>query len=477
MKFIEQKLQSEVNRFISTRWQTDIIPQLQDYIRIPNKSPAYDSDWKANGHMNRAMDLIMKWCSRQPIANMELSLLEEEGRTPLLFIDIPGQNSQTVLLYGHMDKQPEMRGWDEGLGPWQPVLKDGKLYGRGGADDGYAVFSALTAIAALQQQKIAHARCVIIIEASEESGSPDLPFYLQKLANKINSPNFIVCLDSGCGNYQQLWSTTSLRGMISGTLRINVLRKGLHSGVGSGVVPSTFRILQLLLDRIEDRMTGHMRLDELHVQIPQQYLDQAKITAQILGDNLKKDYPFIGQTQAVSDDLSELILNRTWRPALSVIGLDGLPALAQAGNVTVPSLAVKLSIRIPPGCDPDQAQQKLTAILEQDPPYSSQVSYTPEHQAWGWQAPLLADWLAKANDDASRLFFGKAAAYIGEGGSIPFMAMLGKMFPQAQFLITGVLGPDSSAHGPNEFLHIDMAQKLTGCIATVLASHYICQTT
>lgn len=473
MKSIEQKLQSEVNMFISTRWQTDIIPQLQDYIRIPNKSPAYDSDWKANGHMNRAMDLIMKWCSRQPIANMELSLLEEEGRTPLLFIDIPGQNSQTVLLYGHMDKQPEMRGWDEGLGPWQPILKDGKLYGRGGADDGYAVFSALTAIAALQQQKITHARCVIIIEASEESGSPDLPFYLQKLANKIKSPNFIVCLDSGCGNYQQLWSTTSLRGMISGTLRINVLRKGLHSGVGSGVVPSTFRILQLLLDRIEDRMTGHMRLDELHAQIPQQYLDQAKITAQILGDNLKKDYPFIGQTQAVSDDLSELILNRTWRPALSVIGLDGLPALAQAGNVTVPSLAVKLSIRIPPGCDPDQAQQKLTSILAQDPPYSSQVSYTPEHQAWGWQAPLLADWLAKANDDASRLFFGKEAAYIGEGGSIPFMAMLGKMFPQAQFLITGVLGPDSSAHGPNEFLHIDMAQKLTGCIAAVLAAHFI----
>ncbi len=475
MKSIEQKLQSEVNMFISTRWQTDIIPQLQDYIRIPNKSPAYDSDWKANGYMNRAMDLIMKWCARQPIANMELSLLEEEGRTPLLFIDIPGENSQTVLLYGHMDKQPEMRGWDEGLGPWQPILKDGKLYGRGGADDGYAVFSALTAIAALQQQKIAHARCVIIIEASEESGSPDLPFYLQKLANKIKSPNFIVCLDSGCGNYQQLWSTTSLRGMISGTLRVNVLRKGLHSGVGSGVVPSTFRILQLLLDRIEDRMTGHMRLDELHVQIPQQYLDQAKITAQILGDNLKKDYPFIGQTQAVSDDLSELILNRTWRPALSVIGMDGLPALAQAGNVTVPSLAVKLSIRIPPGCDPDQAQQKLTAILEQDPPYSSQVSYTPEHQAWGWQAPLLADWLAKANDDASRLFFGKAAAYIGEGGSIPFMAMLGKMFPQAQFLITGVLGPDSSAHGPNEFLHIEMAEKLTGCIAAILAAHFINQ--
>lgn len=456
---------------ICTAWQQDILPRLSEYIKIPNKSPAFDPDWKANGHMHKAMELILNWCTKQPIAHMNITVLEEEHRTPLLFIEILGQLDETVLLYGHMDKQPEMRGWQADLGPWQPVQRDGKLYGRGGADDGYAVFTALTAIAALQRHKIPHGRCVILIEASEESGSPDLPFYLERLQDQIKQPNFIICLDSGCGNYEQLWATTSLRGMVSGVLRIEVLTKGMHSGVGSGVVPSAFRILELLLDRVEDRQTGDILLEELRVNIPDQYLQQAKVTANILGDSLQHDYPFAHPTQAVSKDDAELILNRTWRPALSVIGMEGLPSLTQAGNVTIPNLTVKLSVRIPPGCDPNRALTALGRALEENPPYSAKVSFVGGDHAPGWRAPLLADWLAKANDQASQTFFGKPAAYLGEGGTIPFMGMLGKMFPDAQFLITGVLGPDSSAHGPNEFLHIDMAQKLTCCITSVLAAH------
>lgn len=466
-----ETLSSTILEEIVNAWQRDIIPRLSDYIKIPNKSPAFDPDWKANGYMYKAMDLIVKWCTKQSIAKMSIAVLEEEGHTPLLFIEIPGQTEATVLLYGHMDKQPEMRGWHHDLGPWQPVLRDGKLYGRGGADDGYSVFAAISAIATLQRHKIPHGRCVIMIEASEESGSPDLPFYLEKLQAQIQKPSLIVCLDSGCGNYEQLWATTSLRGMISGILRIEVLTKGMHSGVGSGVVPSAFRILELLLDRIEDRQTGHVLLPELNVAIPEQYQQQAQLTAQILGDNFQRDYPFAHPTQPVSKNDAELILNRTWRPALSVIGIEGLPHLAQAGNVTVPNLAVKLSMRIPPGCHSEKALQKMGQILEQNPPYSAKVSFQGMDHADGWQAPLLADWLAQANEDASQCFFKKPAAYLGEGGTIPFMGMLGKMFPDAQFLITGVLGPDSSAHGPNEFLHLDMAQKLTGCVASVLAAH------
>lgn len=452
-------------------WQQEIIPYLCEYIKIPNKSPAFDPNWKANGHMHKAMDLIINWCTKQPIRNMQLTVLEEENRTPLLFIEIAGQIEETVLMYGHMDKQPEMRGWHSGLGPWEPVLQDGKLYGRGGADDGYAIFSALTAIAALQRHKIPHGRCVILIEASEESGSIDLPFYLEKLQKQINQPNFIICLDSGCGNYEQLWGTTSLRGMISGTVRIDVLTKGMHSGIGSGVVPSAFRILELLLDRIEDRQTGDILLEELRVNIPQQYQDQAKLTAKILGDSLLLSYPFAHPTEPVSRDDAALILNRTWRPALSIIAIEGFPAVANAGNVTIPNLTAKISIRIPPGCDPTRALAALAQALEHNPPYAAKVAFIGGEEAAGWQTPLLAEWLIKANDEASQLFFGKPAAYFGEGGTIPFMGMLGKMFPQAQFLITGVLGPDSSAHGPNEFLHLDMAQKLTGCITFVLAAH------
>ncbi|MBS0349830.1 MAG: M20 family metallopeptidase [Proteobacteria bacterium] len=467
----ENNLFEQISSEIAYTWKHDIIPRLSEYIKIPNKSPYFDRDWKANGHMDKAMDLIVKWCTKQPIAKMSITVLEEENRTPLLFIEIEGQIDETILLYGHMDKQPEMRGWHSDLGPWNPVLKEGRLYGRGSADDGYSVFTALTAIAALQRHHIPHARCVVLIEASEESGSPDLPFYLQKLQNDLDQPSLIICLDSGCGNYEQLWSTTSLRGLISGTLRIEVLTKGMHSGVGSGVVPSAFRILELLLDRIEDRRTGEVLLDELKVKIPAQYQQQAKVTAEILGEQLQKDYPFAHPTQPVSLDDAELIINRTWRPALSIIGLEGLPNLAQAGNVTIPNLGVEVSIRIPPGCDPEKASAVLKHTLEQNPPYSAKVSFTCGKCSVGWQAPLLADWLAQANDQASNLFFGKPAAYLGEGGTIPFMGMLGKMFPEAQFLITGVLGPDSSAHGPNEFLDIDMAQRLTGCVASVIAAH------
>lgn len=457
---------------ISQAWQQDIIPKLQEYITIPNKSPAFDAEWKKNGHMDKAMQLIVDWCSQQKIKNMKISVHEEAGRTPLLFIEIPGSSEETILLYGHMDKQPEMRGWDADLGPWKPVIRAGRLYGRGGADDGYSVFAALTAIATLERHQIPHARCVVMIEACEESGSGDLSFYLEKLAAKINKPNFVICMDSGCGNYEQLWSTTSLRGLINGILRIEVLKKGMHSGAGSGVVPNPFHILQILLARIENLQTGKMQLDELQVIIPEQYKEQAITTAKILGKQLLLDYPFKDNAHPVSPDLSELILNRTWRPALSVIGIEGLPNLTQGGNVTIPNLSVKLSMRIPPGVDPGRAGQALTEALEKDPPYFANVSYECTDKAAGWQAPLLAQWLKNANDKASKLFFNKPAAYFGEGGTIPFMAMLGKMFPDAQFLITGVLGPDSSAHGPNEFLHLDMAERLTACITSVIADHY-----
>jgi acetylornithine deacetylase/succinyl-diaminopimelate desuccinylase-like protein len=458
--------------YISDKWDEDIIPQLETYISIPNKSPMFDSNWKENGYMDDAMQLIVDWCKRQDINNMSLELLEDEGRTPLLFLEIPGTINETVLMYGHMDKQPEMTGWDADKAPWKPVLQDGKLYGRGGADDGYAIFASLTAIKVLQDNNIPHSRIVIIVEASEESGSNDLPHYLNQLNDKIGHPNLVVCLDSGCGNYEQMWSTTSLRGLIEGDLRIDVLKDGIHSGVGSGVVPSTFSILRHLLDRIEDSSTHQIILDALNVEIPEQRIDQAHQAAEALGDLILSNYTLVDDTRPVTDVLGELLLNRTWRPALSVVGTNGLPPVEEAGNVTIPTLTTKLSIRIPPGLDPDKAVLALKETLESDIPHGATVSFTPGHCGPGWNAPPVATWLEEANNKASMLFYDKPSAYIGEGGTIPFMGMLGEMYPQAQFAITGVLGPKSNAHGPNEFLHIDMVKRLTGCIASVLASHY-----
>jgi len=467
---------AKIDRFLSEKWDDDIVPQLVDYIRIPNKSPMFDADWVAHGYMDDAVRLMERWARAQPIPGLVVEVVQLEGRTPLIYLEVPATGAETgadtVLLYGHLDKQPEMTGWDADLGPWTPVLKGDRLYGRGGADDGYALFGSLAAILALQDQGIPHARCVVLIEACEESGSYDLPAYVDHLAERIGKPSLVVCLDSGCGNYEQLWCTTSLRGLAGGNFSVKVLSEGVHSGDASGVVPSSFRVLRDLLSRLEDEATGKIRIDGLYAEIPQERLAQARKVAEVLGDEVYSKFPFLPGMTPMNEDLTELVLNRTWRPALSVTGADGLPPLASAGNVLRPQTAVKLSLRLPPTLDGKRAGELLKEVLLRDPPYGAEVSLALEKSSSGWNAPAQSPWLSDAIEAASQAAFGKPAMYMGEGGSIPFMGMLGEKFPGAQFMITGVLGPHSNAHGPNEFLHIPMGKRVTACVSKVIAEHH-----
>ncbi|MDL5364986.1 M20 family metallopeptidase [Xanthomonas sp. NCPPB 2654] len=467
---------AKIDRFLSTKWDDDIVPQLVDYIRIPNKSPMFDADWVAHGYMADAVALMERWARAQAIPGLQVEVVQLEGRTPLIYLEVPATGAETgadtVLLYGHLDKQPEMTGWDEDLGPWTPVLKGDRLYGRGGADDGYALFGSLAAILALQDQGIPHARCVILIEACEESGSYDLPAYVDHLAERIGKPSLVVCLDSGCGNYEQLWCTTSLRGLAGGNFSVKVLSEGVHSGDASGVVPSSFRVLRELLSRLEDETTGKITVDGLYAEIPEERLAQARKVADVLGDEVYSKFPFLPGMTPMNEDLTELVLNRTWRPALSVTGADGLPPLASAGNVLRPQTAVKLSLRLPPTLDGKRAGELLKEVLLRDPPYGAEVSLALEKSSSGWNAPAQSPWLTDAIEAASQTAFGKPAMYMGEGGSIPFMGMLGEKFPGAQFMITGVLGPHSNAHGPNEFLHIPMGKRVTACVSRVIAAHH-----
>jgi len=460
---------AEIRQDVDRRWDSSIIPALQDYIRIPNQSPLFDPQWKKNGHMNAAVDLARRWAESQRIQGMHLEVLESEGKTPLIYIEVDGNNASTVLMYGHLDKQPAMHGWDEGLGPWTPVMRDGKLYGRGSADDGYAIFAALGAIAAVEKEGTEHSRVVVIIECCEESGSPDLPYYIEKLAKRIGTPRLIVCLDSGCGNYDQMWLTTSLRGSIVGNLTVEVLTEGVHSGDASGIVPSSFRILRALLEKLEDAETGRIKPEWLWVDIPPHRIDEARVTAKILGDEIWKQYPWIKGMQPLTKDPVDLLLNKTWRPALAITGQEGMPDLVQAGNVLRPKTAVKVSLRTPPTLKLKEAGKKLKTLFEEDVPYGAKVTFDYEKGGDGWESPKLAPWLEQSIDRASKAFYGKSVANLGEGGSIPFMGMLGERYPKAQFLITGVLGPHSNAHGPNEFLDVKYAKNLTACIAQVLA--------
>jgi len=447
------------------------LPALERYIAIPNRSPLFDPDWAAAGHMERAVELVAGWCRERGVPGLRVEVIRLPGRTPLLWLEAPGDADDTVLLYGHLDKQPEMEGWAEGLGPWTPVRRGDRLYGRGGADDGYAAFAIGTALEALAAQGARRARCVAIVEACEESGSFDLPAYVAHLAPRIGEPSLVVCLDSGCGNYEQLWVTTSLRGMVTGTLRVDVLTEGVHSGDASGVVPSSFRILRQLLSRLEDEATGEIRLPELHVAVPADRRRQAEASAAVLGESVFAKFPFPPGTAPLADDPTTLVLNRTWRPWLEITGIDGVPSVRAGGNVLRPTTAAKLSLRLPPTADGDAATARVKALLEAEPPHGARVSFSAEAAASGWNAPPFAPWLERALDDASRAAFGKPAVAMGEGGSIPFMAMLGERFPAAQFLVTGVLGPGSNAHGPNEFLHLPTAERVTMCVAHILAGH------
>jgi acetylornithine deacetylase/succinyl-diaminopimelate desuccinylase-like protein len=461
--------ETAVANYINRLWDESIVAELAEYIRIPNKSVAFDPEWAAHGEMERVVARFERWARSQPIKGLALEVVRLPQRTPLIFIEIPGDTRETILLYGHLDKQPEMAGWRAGLDPWQPVIEGDRLYGRGAADDGYALFACLAAIGALQAQGVAHARCVIVIEACEESGSFDLPHYIEHLAQRIGTPGLVIALDSGCANYDQLWCTTSLRGLAGGTLRVEILSEGVHSGDAGGVVPSTFRIARQLLSRIEEEETGRITTLEFYTHIPDPRRRQAEAAAAAVGDAMYTRFPWVGPAAPLETDLTELVLNRTWRPALEIVGADGLPAAANAGNVLRPFTALKLSLRLPPDCDAKDASAKLKSILEADSPHGARISFEPNWAASGWDAPEIAPWLERSLEAASRSFFGKPAAYMGEGGTIPFMGMLGERFPAAQFLITGVLGPHSNAHGPNEFLHIPTAKRLTACVARVIA--------
>ncbi len=470
---IDAKVNDTIHEHVDKVWTDEILPKLHDYIRIPCVSVLYDPDWKVHGYLDQAVALIRDWCAARPIAGLSVEVLQLDGRTPLIMCEIPAHNGgpadDTVVLYGHCDKQPEMTGWREDLGPWKPVLEGDRLYGRGGADDGYAAFASLLAIEAAQRAGLQHSRLVVLIEASEESGSPDLPAYLEAYADRIGSPTFVLCLDSGCLDYERMWVTTSLRGLVAGTLRVDILTEGVHSGEASGVVPSSFRIARMLLDRLEDSSTGELLLPELHETIPADRQEQAAETAAEFP--IGGHFPFVNGAQPMVTNPTDQLLARTWLPSLSLTGVDGIPPVSAAGNVLRPNTSLHLSIRLPPTSDPDRALKAVAKCLTENPPYGAKVQFLDGHAGPGWNAPAFAPWLWNSLETAGQQIFGNATRAFGEGGSIPFMGMLGLRFPEAQFVITGALGPGANAHGPNEYLHVPTARRVTECLAHLLHAH------
>ncbi|WP_277676358.1 M20/M25/M40 family metallo-hydrolase [Saccharopolyspora rectivirgula] len=463
-----------VTKTVQQIWDESVLPSLSELVEIPAVSPAYDADWEANGHLDAAVDHVRQWVTARGIPGAEAEVVRLDGRSPLLLIDIPpaeGAPEETVLLYGHLDKQPPLHGWSEGLGPWTPVVRNGRLYGRGSVDDGYSGYAAISAVEAARQHGGRHARCVVLLETGEESGSPDLPAYLEHLSDRLGDVTLIVCLDSGAGDYERLWLTTSLRGGMQLEVTVRVLESGQHSGMASGILPSSFRIMRQLLDRIEDPRTGEILVPELNVPIPNNRVEQTRAALEAVPGLVRNSVPLLDGMQPLSEDEVELALNNTWRPTLSVIGADGMPAPSDAGNVLRPYTTLMLSFRLPPTADPQAAMEAVKQRLSTDVPYGAQVSFGHSDTGMGWNAPDLQPWLHEALDQASADIFGTRWQTMGVGGSIPLMGLLHNAYPDAQFVVTGALGPDSNAHVPDESLHLGFAAKLSAAIAYLLDAH------
>src|SRR3954454_22602368 len=408
---------------VTRQWDDDIVRQVTDYITIPAKSPGFDPQWQQHGYLETVLRNAAAWVEAQKVEGLKLEIVRLEGRTPVLFFEVPASGcdmTETVLMYGHLDKQPEFTGWRNDLGPWTPKYENGLLYGRGGADDGYAVYASIAALQALKAQGVAHPRIVGLIETCEESGSYDLLPYVDALRARLGQVELVICLDSGAGNYDQLWLTTSLRGMAGGVLKVQILTEGIHSGDASGLVPSSFRIMRQVLDRLEDSKTGRLLPESFHCAIPAERMEQAKATAKILGEEVWKRFPWAcgadgGTTLPTATDPVEALVNRTWRPTLSVTGVDGMPALKDAGNVLRPYTAFKLSLRTPPLVDANAAAHALKTLLEDNAPYNAKVTFCTDSRAGhesdasgasGWNAPSLAPWLEDALHAASNAQFG-----------------------------------------------------------------------
>jgi len=457
---------------IGATWERDVLPALSEYTTVECLSPAFAPDWAVTGELRRAADLLAAWCAARPVPGLRAEVVQAPGLTPVLVVEAPAVAgvTGTVLVYGHLDKQPPQGAWREGLGPYRPVRRGDLLFGRGTADDGYSVFAALSALEALAAGAAPRPRVVVLIEGSEESGSPHLPEYLERLAPRVGRPDLVVCLDSGCLTYDRLWLTDSLRGNLVADIRVDVLTEGVHSGLAGGIVPSSFRLLRRLLSRIEDEATGRILLPELVAEIAAGHGANLEAVAAEFPGAVGVDLPTVPGLVLEQSSDAERLVAKAWAPALAVTGIAGIPPVGDAGNVLRPSTQAKVSLRLPPTVDAAAAGEALVRALTADPPSGARVTVELDTPADGWVAPDPEPWVAAALEESSRATFGRPPSGYGEGGTIPFLAELGRRYPGTPLVATGVLGPGSNAHGPNEALHLPMARAVSAAVAHLVAA-------
>lgn len=459
--------------FVDKHWDSWFCEGLKDFINVPNLTPMVDSEFLSNGLIEQAAECLDTWVKKLDIKGITRKEVRMgESICPLYIYVVDGEVDKTVMMYGHLDKQPyNAAKWSEGLHPTKAVVKDGWLYGRGGADDGYAPFLALLAVKNAQMQGAKIPRIALVLETEEESGSPSLTKLLETARPIIGNPAYCICLDSGAFDYKRLWLTSSLRGICVVDVNIQAGAQGYHSGETGGIIPETARVARVLMDRVDDSNTGKVLIPELQTEIPTWAKEEAKYIANLSGDRMYKKYNFTPGVEAMGqENLPEMYLNNTWRANASITGADGFPPIKSAGNVVRSKTSYRISMRLPPNCKPVQAVKGMHRALSKETPYNCQIELEGNHTGSGWCMKEQAPWFDKALKDIGTEFYGEKPGSYGMGGSIPFLSELEIMFPSTNILALGIIGEKSNAHGPDEGMNLDYTKRLLCCVSHLLTT-------
>ena len=464
-----------LKKYIDKQFSLNVIPNLMNFIRIPNLSPLYDENWDTNGLLLKAANLVISFAKSLELKNAEINLIHDKGYSPLIFIDIPASrknDTRTVLFYAHYDKQPHGEGWDEDKSPINPVIIDGHLYGRGSADDGYALFSILTAIKTCQDYDCPMPRICCIFEGAEESTETHLIYYFNKLMPILgDNITAFIPLDSGCSDYNHLWMTNTLRGVFDFDVHIETLQNECHYGPeASGIIAENMFLIRKIFDGIIDSTNGEVKLKEFHVdQIPEIIDQQLDKEIKIIGDDYIKNIPLYDGVSPLKTTVKELLIASRWKPTCNILGIDNCPQIADKGFGIFPSMKVRMSMRLPPGINKDKAIESLKTALSANTYFGAKVSLGYYDFAEGTSFFNMTQKCQNILNKASLEFFGNESVFMGGCGSLPFIPYFQNKYPNSDIICTGVLGNDSHEHGPNENLNLDAAKKLICVLAYFLS--------
>ena len=465
-----------IQRYVNDFFPNKVLPTFMNYVRIPNTTPSSDPNWKQTGNLLKAAELIVTWIKSLNLKDAKVYLLQDGDHTPFIFTDIAAtrkNDDRTILFYSHFDKMPATTGWDEGKGATKPVIENGRLYGRGTADDGYASFSVFTAVKCCQDHGVPLPRICITIEGCEESGEEDLRYYFLKLKPIFGNVALFVCMDAGCEDYKRLWVTTTLRGTVQAKVTVNTLSLDLNANLTSGVVPDNYLIMRTIIDALQNEK-GEILVPELNLPedlIPPERVEQCKKVAEIKGEQYKKDVPLYEETEALQSDIYQLVLNKCWRPCLTVIGADGIPKFEDSGNVMKPNLSFQISFRLPPHVDCEKAKEAIDKKIKESIPFNANVQVDIPFCSNGWDLNTFSKRIENTLNNGSKSFFGNELCYRGEGGSIPFVEFFQEHFPKADLANLGIAGMDCNEHGPNESLDLDACKKFIMTLAYLMSEY------